>query len=186
MSDNKNIDQLLNNLDLLLSAKEEPPAINIEIVAQKYHEKKLLEKKGNSRMLIGTFFLGVSIFLLSPDTIARINMIILGVLMSISYWLNYKAKREIESQNLAVSLNEFKNQRKKIALASSKQFKGMKVAFYSAMLLSLAIDIYDYINEPSILKLVIYIISLSLGGFLVVRSIESGIKEYEELAKAQD
>lgn len=184
MKYNKNIDQLLNNLDHFLDIEQEKSNINIEAVAKKYQEKKLLEQKGNSRMLIGAFFLGISIFLLTPEIVSRINMIILGILVSISYWLNHKAKKEIESQSLAVSFNEFKNQRKSIALATVKQLKGMRIAFYSAILLSLTIDIFDYINDPSTLKLFVYFITLSLGGFLAVRSIESAIKEYEELAKA--
>lgn len=186
MSENKNIDQMLDNLDNFLEMKDDSSAINIEEIAKKYQAKKLREQKGNSRTLIGFFFLGISLFLLTPGTLGRINMVLFGILLILTYLLNYNAQKEIERQDLAVSFNNFREQRKKIALASLKQFIGMRIIFYSAFLIGIGIDIYDYIKEPHYLKLIIYPIMLTWGGILAIRSIESAIKEYRELAKAQD
>lgn len=186
MSDYKNIDQLLDNLDGLLENKREKPKVDLEEIARQYQEKKIREQKGNSRLLTGCFFFGISIFLLTPDTLGRINMTLLGILLILTYFLNNKARKEIEHQDFALSYNDFTEQRKKIALASLKQFQGMRIIFYCGLMIGLGLNVYDYFIDPHYLKLIIYPIMLTLGGLLIIRSIEGGIKEYRELAKAQD
>ncbi len=186
MKENKNIDQLLTNLDQYLDLDNDNTTVNIKDIAQKYHDKKISEQIGNSKNIIGLFLIGISVFLLSHSLIEKINIIILWIVLVITYWLNLKAKKEIETQNLAVSLNEFKNQRKNIANALLKQFKGLRIAFYFATLLGAGINIYDYLKDPSTLKLVVYIITISIGATLVYQSIESAIKEYQELIKDQN
>ncbi|MBC7428534.1 MAG: hypothetical protein H7336_07985 [Bacteriovorax sp.] len=186
MSNNKNIDQLLENLDSLLEIKVETSSINIEEVARLYHEKKLSEQKGNSRQIIGLILLCISLFFSSSAMINRINSITIGVLAILTFWLNYKAKKEIAEQDLSVSFNDFTLQRKKIAISLLKQFKGMRIIFSIAFSIVFYAYLYDYINEPHVLKLFIYPIVFISGSALAFHSIESGIKEYRELAKAQD
>lgn len=186
MSENKNIDQILGKLDSFLDIKEESLSVNVEEMAKLYQDKKLREQKGNSRKVIGYFLLGISLFLITPDTLARINMIIFGILLVLTYLLNYKAQKEIEQQNLAVSFNDFREQRKKIALASLKQFKGMRVIYYTAILIGFGIEVYDYIRDPHYLKIIIYSTTFVLGSVLTIMSIESAIKEFRGLVMAQE
>lgn len=186
MSENKNIDQILGSLDNYLDIKEESLSVNIEEMAKLYQDKKLREQKGNSKMVVGYFFLGISLFLVTPDTLARVNLIILGILLILTYLLNYKAQKEIEQQDFAVSFNEFREQRKKIALASLKQFKGMRIIYYTAILIGFGIEVYDYVKDPHYLKLIFYIATFTYGSVLAIRSIESAIKEYRRLVMAQE
>lgn len=184
MREKKDIDQMLGNIDQLLDI-EESPSFDFEKVSKEYHDKKLREQKGNSRILIAAFFFGISLLLLSPNLENAINIVLLWITISISYWLNHKAKKEIESLNFALSFNEFKIQRKNIALASLKQFKGMRIVFYTVLLLALVVYIYSYLHEPSTLKLVTYTCSLSIGSFIMVRAIEGAVKEYRKMAEDQ-
>jgi hypothetical protein len=186
MSANKNIDEMLDNLDILLDMKKEDTAINTEEVTKQYHEKKLREQKGNSYQIVGLLFLCISLYFTSSALINQINSVTFGILAILSYWLNHKAKKEIAEQDLAVSFNDFRAQRKKIALALLKQFEGMRIVFSIALTITFGAYLYDYIKEPHFLKLIVYTISLFGGSFLAINSLQSGIKEYRELTKAQD
>lgn len=186
MTNNKNIDHMLSNLDSLLEIQEVSSIINVEEIAKQYQEKKLREQKGNSLQLIGLMFLCVSLFFSSEVIVNRVNSVTFGILAILSYWLNHKAKKEIAEQDLAVSFNDFRTHRKRIALALLKQFKGMRIVFSIALTIAFGAYLYDYIKEPHVLKLIVYPISFLGGGFLASHSIQSGIKEYRELAKAQD
>ena len=186
MTNNKSIDQLLDNLDSLLEIQAANPTINVENIAKQYQEKKLREPKGNSHQMIGLVILCVSLFFASQTTVNRVNAVTFGILAILSYWLNHKAKKEIAEQDLAVSFNDFRTHRKRIALALLKQFKGIRIVFSIALTIAFGAYLYDYIKEPHFLKLIVYPISFLGGGFLAIHSIQSGIKEYRELAKAQD
>lgn len=186
MTNNKSIDQLLDNLDSLLEIQAANPTINVENIAKQYQEKKLREQKGNSHQMIGLVILCVSLFFASQTTVNRVNAVTFGILAILSYWLNHKAKKEIAEQDLAVSFNDFRAQRKIIALALLKQFEGMRIIFSIALTIAFGAYLYDYIKEPHFLKLIVYPISIFGGSFLAIHSIQSGIKEYRELAKALD
>lgn len=191
MSENKDIDQLLNDFDQFLEIDDkeisQDLSKNLEKISNQHTKDRLREKTGHALLMTAAILMGIMSLLNNDNSWAtKINSSMLCLIMGASFIINQKAKKEIKSQNFALNLTEFKSQRRNIALTSLKQMKAMRLLFYLAAIIAGFVYCFDYNEDPSMLKLIVYVISFSFGGGLMYWSMEGGIKYYADLAKSQE
>ena len=85
---NKNIDQLLGDLDSYLKLNNESSPVDVEKIALEHKDKKLREIRGNSHQLKALFFAGIAVLALDPKIETFINMIVVGLAVAILLWLH--------------------------------------------------------------------------------------------------
>jgi hypothetical protein len=184
MNQDKNIDQLLNNIDGLLELTDNTQKLDIDKIAKQYREKQIREQIGNSKIFFGGFLFSLSCFFLTNDKSTKITMFIFFICMGIIYGLNHRAKKKILQQSFATTFSEFKEQRKKTAEILLKQYTAMRIPFYSFMISIIAVDVNCFLKSPDVIGLIVYSSSIVIGGRLIIYNVESSIKEFKQIIKS--
>ncbi|MFY7992831.1 MAG: hypothetical protein ACOVP4_06040 [Bacteriovoracaceae bacterium] len=176
---NKNIDQLLGDLDSYLKLNHESSPIDVEKIALEHKNKKLREIRGNSHQLKALFFAGIAILGLDPRIETFINMSVVALAVAILLWLHRKTKKDIAQINVAMSFNDFHEQRKKVASGLLKLYRSVRIVMYAVLFMITGANIYFYLNNPDVLSFIVYLGATLLGAFLIIRNMESVIQEYK-------
>lgn len=184
MSLEKNIDHLLGDIDSFLDINKDSNPIDIEKVALEHKEKKLRELRGNSYHLKALFFAAIAVLGLDPRVETFINVTVVGFAVGIMLWLHKKAKKEMSQIDVALSFNDFNEQRKNTAAGLLKLYKNMRVVMYGALLLLTGTNTHFFFSDPDLVSFIVYFGATLLGGFLIVRNMESVIKEYQLISQS--
>jgi hypothetical protein len=176
---NKNIDQLLGDLDSYLKLNNESSPVDVEKIALEHKDKKLREIRGNSHQLKALFFAGIAVLALDPKIETFINMIVVGLAVAILLWLHRKAKKEMAKINVALSFHDFHEQRIKVASGLLKLYKNIRIVMYAVLFTITGTNIYFFLNNPDVISFIVYLGATLIGGFLIIRNMESVIQEYK-------
>jgi hypothetical protein len=176
---NKNIDQLLGDLDSYLELNHESSLVDVEKIALEHKEKKLREIRGNSHQLKALFFAGIAILGLDTRIETFINMSVVALAVGILLWLHKKAKKEMAQINVAQSFNDFHEQRKKVTSELLRLYKNVRIVMYAVLITITGTNIYFYLNNPDVLSFIVYLGATLIGGSLIIRNMESVIREYK-------
>lgn len=186
MRENKNIDQLLNSLDHALEVNDSSTQINLNEIAKKYQKQQLDERRTVAKKIILIISIGIFLIAIIPNLFVQINIAAIALLFLLSFGLNYKAQKEINSQDLATTYSEFKEQKKTIALKNLKLSQRFRILFYLILIWCAFSYVFEYFSNPDTLKLVVYLTIIPLGIFASARVIENNVKEHLKRVKAQD
>lgn len=179
----KNIDQLLGDIDNYLQINQDSASVDIEKAALEHKEKKLRELKGNSYQLKALFFAGVALMGLDPRIETFINVSILAFATIIMLWLHSKAKKEMNQIDVAQSFNDFFEQKKKVATGLLNLYQKIRIVMYGILIIITGFNIYFYSQSPDLLSFAIYLAGILIGGFLIVRNMESVVREYKHITQ---
>jgi|GEM_PF-3770431 len=176
---NKNIDQLLGDLDSYLELNHESSPVDVEKIALEHKEKKLREIRGNSHHLKALFFAGIAVLALEPKIETFINMSVVALAVAILLWLHRKAKMQMSQIDVALSFHDFHEQRIKVTSELLNLYKSVRIVMYAVLFMITGTNIYFFLSKPDVLSFIVYLGATLLGGFLIIRNMECVIQEYK-------
>ena len=180
----KNIDQLLGDIDSFLDINQDSAPLDIEKIALEHKDKKLRELKGNSYQLKSLFIAGIALMGFDSRIETFMNVSVVALATIIMLWLHQKAKSEMNRIDVAQSFNEFFEQKKNVATEFLQLYKKIRVVMYGILIAITGFNIYFFLKSPDLISLAVYLCVTLLGGFLIVRNMESVIREYKLITQS--
>jgi len=180
----KNIDQLLGDIDRFLEINQDSAPLDIEKIALEHKDKKLRELKDNSYQLKTLFIAGIALMGFDPRSETFMNVSVVALATIIMLWLHQKAKNDMNRIDVAQGFNDFFEQRKNVAIELLKLYKKIRVVMYGILITITGFNIYFFLKSPDLISLAVYLCVTLLGGLLIVRNMESVIREYKHITQS--